>query len=251
DSFGNSSGSSLTRYTYTGREFEEYSGLYYYRARWYDPQVGRFTSEDPIEFEGGINWFTYVENNPVNNDDAAGLMGRGGRGKGHNPSLRRDPWDWLKRFVGRRRRFDGEKGHAEELWVRCRELEKWMEGRTQSDLSEERLLRHLMDQYDWCRKRFPTSCKNTALNPPERSSEPSPAANQNRTWEGGDFDAVPRWDDGTPLDPQKYPEIYREHEARRAARYWGTPVFPINPGMPFPGRVSAPVRVPLRPVFVE
>ena len=48
DSFGNSSGSSLTRYTYTGREFDSDTGLYYYRARWYDPQVGRFLSEDPI-----------------------------------------------------------------------------------------------------------------------------------------------------------------------------------------------------------
>src|SRR5437879_5811518 len=43
DSFGNGPPPlSPTRYTYTGREHDSDSGLYYYRARWYDPQVGRF-----------------------------------------------------------------------------------------------------------------------------------------------------------------------------------------------------------------
>ncbi len=41
------------------------AGLMYYRARWYDPQQGRFISEDPIGLEGGMNFFAYVENNPV------------------------------------------------------------------------------------------------------------------------------------------------------------------------------------------
>lgn len=60
DSFGNPSASAnLTRYTYTGREFDSDTGLYYYRARWYDPQVGRFISEDPIGLSGGINQFAY------------------------------------------------------------------------------------------------------------------------------------------------------------------------------------------------
>src|SRR5205085_9678842 len=50
DSFGNGS-SSLTRYGYTGREWDSDANLYYYRNRWYDPQSGRFISEDPIELE--------------------------------------------------------------------------------------------------------------------------------------------------------------------------------------------------------
>jgi RHS repeat-associated protein len=74
DSFGNSTGSLLTRYTYTGREFDSDTGLYYYRARWYEPQVGRFISEDPIGFDGGMNWYSYVENDPVNYDDPSGLQ---------------------------------------------------------------------------------------------------------------------------------------------------------------------------------
>jgi RHS repeat-associated protein len=73
DSFGNSTGSALTRYTYTGREFDSDTGLLYHRARWYDPQIGRFISEDPIGFAGGINWRTYVANNPLAHTDPEGL----------------------------------------------------------------------------------------------------------------------------------------------------------------------------------
>jgi RHS repeat-associated protein len=74
DSFGNpTTSASLTRYTYTGREFDSDTGLYYYRARWYDPQVGRFISEDPIGLAGGINQFAYVGNNPQNAKDPTGL----------------------------------------------------------------------------------------------------------------------------------------------------------------------------------
>src|SRR6266542_2765226 len=50
-------------YTYTGREWDKETGLYYYRARYYDPIEGRFISNDPIGFKGGINLFNYVGNN--------------------------------------------------------------------------------------------------------------------------------------------------------------------------------------------
>jgi RHS repeat-associated protein len=73
DSFGDSAGSVRTRYGYTGRERDELTGLYYYRARWYDPQVGRFISEDPIGFGGGANWYAYVANSPLNFSDPSGL----------------------------------------------------------------------------------------------------------------------------------------------------------------------------------
>ena len=48
------------------REFDEESGLYFYRARYYDPAVGRFVSRDPIGINGGQNLYTYAENNPIN-----------------------------------------------------------------------------------------------------------------------------------------------------------------------------------------
>jgi len=73
DSFGNSTGNSSTRYDYTGRERDTDTGLMYYRARWYDPQLGRFISEDPIGLAGGINQFGYVGNNPRNATDPSGL----------------------------------------------------------------------------------------------------------------------------------------------------------------------------------
>ncbi|MFQ5964050.1 MAG: MopE-related protein [Candidatus Scalinduaceae bacterium] len=65
----------LNPFTYTGREFDAESGLYYYRARYYDPQTGRFISEDPIGFlAGDMNFYRYVKNNPVNLVDPTGLI---------------------------------------------------------------------------------------------------------------------------------------------------------------------------------
>ncbi|GEM_PF-4377897 len=59
------------RLHYTGRELDE-SGLYYYRARYYDPEVGRFLTEDPLGFEAGPNFYAYVNNNPISFNDPAG-----------------------------------------------------------------------------------------------------------------------------------------------------------------------------------
>ena len=76
DSFGKQTGSSgsLTNpFQYTGREFDTETGLYFYRARYYDPQSGRFLSEDPIDFRGGINFYSYVKNNSPNLIDPRGL----------------------------------------------------------------------------------------------------------------------------------------------------------------------------------
>ena len=73
DAYGNSAGTTRTRYGFTGRERDPSTGLLYYRARWYDPELGRFISEDPIGLIGGINPFAYVGNNPVNAKDPSGL----------------------------------------------------------------------------------------------------------------------------------------------------------------------------------
>jgi RHS repeat-associated protein len=43
----------------------EPSGLLYMRARYYDPDTGRFLSEDPLGLEGGVNLYVYAGNNPV------------------------------------------------------------------------------------------------------------------------------------------------------------------------------------------
>lgn len=71
--FGEGGLSALSRYGFTGRERDFGTGLYYYRARYYDPQIGRFLTEDPIKFQGGSNFYAYVGNNPVNLTDPLGL----------------------------------------------------------------------------------------------------------------------------------------------------------------------------------
>lgn len=76
DSFGKltaSTGSLVNPFRYTARESDTETGLYYYRARYYDPQGGRFLSEDPITFRGGANFYRYVKNSPVNLADPMGL----------------------------------------------------------------------------------------------------------------------------------------------------------------------------------
>jgi RHS repeat-associated protein len=76
DSFGNvSGGPAPTGYGYTGRELDADTGLMYYRARWYDPQQGRFLSMDPLGFSGGdVNLYAYVLNNPANFRDPTGTQ---------------------------------------------------------------------------------------------------------------------------------------------------------------------------------
>jgi RHS repeat-associated protein len=48
--------------------------LYYYRARYYDTTAGRFLSEDPIGFKGGVAFYPYVSNSPTNRSDPFGLF---------------------------------------------------------------------------------------------------------------------------------------------------------------------------------
>jgi RHS repeat-associated protein len=75
DAFGNATNANLpTRYQFTGREYDNFTGLHYYRARFYDANLGRFISQDPIGFKGGdINLYGYVKNNPTNLLDPLGL----------------------------------------------------------------------------------------------------------------------------------------------------------------------------------
>jgi RHS repeat-associated protein len=52
-------------YFFTGRRLDFETGLYYYRARMYSANLGRFLQTDPIGYADGINWYAYCGNNPV------------------------------------------------------------------------------------------------------------------------------------------------------------------------------------------
>ncbi len=53
------------------------TGLLNMRARWYSPALGRFLSEDPIGFSGGMNWYAYADGNPISAMDPFGLCAVG------------------------------------------------------------------------------------------------------------------------------------------------------------------------------
>lgn len=78
DSFGRiltqSNAAWTPTFAYTGREWDPETGLFQYRARYYDSAVGRFVSEDPIRF-ASRQWslIAYVGNNPVVLIDPYGL----------------------------------------------------------------------------------------------------------------------------------------------------------------------------------
>jgi RHS repeat-associated protein len=62
------------RFGYTGREYDASIGHYYYRARYYNPSLGRFTQLDPLGMVDGVNRYAYVRNNPVRYVDPLGLL---------------------------------------------------------------------------------------------------------------------------------------------------------------------------------
>ncbi|GMU65361.1 MAG: hypothetical protein AMXMBFR36_16350 [Acidobacteriota bacterium] len=58
---------------FTGREWDSEIDLYYYRARYYDPTLGQFISEDPIDFKNGLSRYAYVLGQPTGLVDPSGL----------------------------------------------------------------------------------------------------------------------------------------------------------------------------------
>ncbi|HEV2199899.1 MAG TPA: RHS repeat-associated core domain-containing protein, partial [Bryobacteraceae bacterium] len=78
--FGNSTStgaSSMNVFEYTGRE-NDGSGMYYYRARYYNAVLQRFIAEDPLVFDGGdADLYAYVFNQPTAYRDPSGKLGIG------------------------------------------------------------------------------------------------------------------------------------------------------------------------------
>ena len=57
---------------FTGKDYDSDTGLYYYNARWYDPDLGRFISEDPAADPNNPNLYSYCGNNSVIRSDPSG-----------------------------------------------------------------------------------------------------------------------------------------------------------------------------------
>ena len=86
DAFGNTTDYAAkvsNRFLYAGEQFDKVTGQYYLRARYYDPELGRFTQEDPYRGDG-LNLYAYVSNNPIRYVDPTGNFAEDGNGGYYN-----------------------------------------------------------------------------------------------------------------------------------------------------------------------
>jgi RHS repeat-associated protein len=74
-------------YLFTARRFDYETGLYYYRARYYNPYIGRLLQTDPVGYSAGMNLYAYCMNNPICITDPFG----------HDPCDPCDPSDFISR----------------------------------------------------------------------------------------------------------------------------------------------------------
>ena len=78
DEYGKPQSGNVGRFQYTGQMWLNEVGVYYYKARDYQPGLGRFLQTDPIGYDAGANLYAFVLNDPVNLADPLGLQACGG-----------------------------------------------------------------------------------------------------------------------------------------------------------------------------
>jgi RHS repeat-associated protein len=77
DEYGRPAAGNVGRFQYTGQAWMPELGLYYYKARMYDPRLGRFLQTDPVGYKDDLDLYAYVGNDPMNRVDPLGLSGCG------------------------------------------------------------------------------------------------------------------------------------------------------------------------------
>lgn len=73
DEYGLPGSGNSGRFQYTGQVWLPEIGMYYYKARMYQPVYGRFMQTDPSGYGAGMNWYAYINGDPVNGTDSTGL----------------------------------------------------------------------------------------------------------------------------------------------------------------------------------
>jgi RHS repeat-associated protein len=74
DEYGIPASGNAGRFQYTGQAWLPEAGLYYYKARMYDPVLGRFLQPDPVGYKAGMNRYAYVGGDPENAKDPTGTF---------------------------------------------------------------------------------------------------------------------------------------------------------------------------------
>ena len=88
--FGESPSLSGTIFGFTGQRFDVETGLYHFKARYYDPVTGRFLQPDPIGYGAGLNLYRYAKNSPLGHTDPSGTSEEVKQGS--EPMMVRSAW---------------------------------------------------------------------------------------------------------------------------------------------------------------